>query len=46
MTPDIPAGLPSELLRRRPDVLAGEQLLIAANANVGASLADFFHELD
>lgn len=40
--PDIPAGLPSDLLRRRPDVLASEQLLIAANANVGASLADFF----
>ena len=42
VTPDIPAGLPSELLRRRPDVLASEQLLIAANANIGASLADFF----
>jgi len=42
VTPDIPAGLPSGLLRRRPDVLSREQLLIAANANVGASLADFF----
>jgi multidrug efflux system outer membrane protein len=42
ITPDIPAGLPSELLRRRPDVLASEQLLVAANANIGASLADFF----
>jgi multidrug efflux system outer membrane protein len=42
VTPDIPPGLPSDLLRRRPDVLAHEQLLIAANANVGASLADFF----
>jgi multidrug efflux system outer membrane protein len=42
MTPDIPAGLPSELLRRRPDVLAREQLFIAANASIGASLADFF----
>jgi multidrug efflux system outer membrane protein len=40
--PDIPSGLPSELLRRRPDVLAREQLLIAANAIIGASLADFF----
>jgi len=30
VTPDIPAGLPSELLRRRPDVLASEQLLIAS----------------
>jgi multidrug efflux system outer membrane protein len=42
VTPDIPAGLPSDLLRRRPDVLAREQLLVAANATVGASLADFF----
>ena len=39
---EIPVGLPSDLIRRRPDVLAAEQLLIAANANVGASLADFF----
>jgi len=43
--PDIPAGLPSELLRRRPDVLAREQLLIAANANIGASLANFFPQI-
>jgi multidrug efflux system outer membrane protein len=39
---EIPVGLPSELVRRRPDVLAAEQLLIAANANVGANLANFF----
>jgi multidrug efflux system outer membrane protein len=45
VTPDIPAGLPSELLRRRPDVLAREQLLVAANANVGASLANFFPQI-
>jgi len=45
ITPEIPAGLPSELLRRRPDVLASEQLLVAANANIGASLADFFPHL-
>jgi multidrug efflux system outer membrane protein len=45
ITPDIPAGLPSELLRRRPDVLQSEQLLIAANAHIGASLADFFPHL-
>ena len=45
ITPDIPAGLPSELLRRRPDVLASEQLLVAANANVGASLANFFPQI-
>jgi len=45
ITPEIPAGLPSELLRRRPDVLASEQLLVAANANIGASLANFFPQL-
>jgi outer membrane protein, multidrug efflux system len=45
LTPDIPAGLPSELLRRRPDVLASEQQLIAANANIGASLANFFPQI-
>lgn len=40
--PEVPAGLPSELLRRRPDVLASEQLLVAANANIGVSVANFF----
>jgi multidrug efflux system outer membrane protein len=45
MTPDVPAGLPSELLRRRPDVLASEQQLIVANANIGASLAGFFPQI-
>jgi multidrug efflux system outer membrane protein len=45
VAPHIPAGLPSELLRRRPDVLASEQLLIAANANIGASLANFFPKI-
>jgi multidrug efflux system outer membrane protein len=40
--PDIPTGLPSMLLERRPDVLAAEQQLIAANANVGVSVANFF----
>jgi len=39
---EIPVGLPSDLLLRRPDVLAAEQSLIAANATVGANLANFF----
>jgi multidrug efflux system outer membrane protein len=43
--PDVPAGLPSALLERRPDVRQAEQLLIAANANVGAAKADFFPRL-
>ena len=42
MPPEIPAGLPSALLQRRPDVLASEQSLIAANASIGANLANFF----
>jgi multidrug efflux system outer membrane protein len=41
----IPAGLPSDLLQRRPDVMAAEQSLIAANANVGANLANFFPQI-
>jgi multidrug efflux system outer membrane protein len=42
LAPEIPPGLPSDLLRRRPDIRGAEQSLIAANANIGASLADFF----
>jgi len=41
LPPEIPAGLPSALLQRRPDVAASEQTLIAANANIGASFANF-----
>lgn len=39
---DLPAGLPSDLLLRRPDVRAAEQQLIAANANIGAARAAYF----
>jgi multidrug efflux system outer membrane protein len=42
---EIPAGMPSDLLRRRPDVQANEQALIAANANIGASFANFFPQI-
>jgi multidrug efflux system outer membrane protein len=39
---DIPEGLPSDLLTRRPDVMQAEALLIGANANIGAARAAFF----
>ena len=40
--PDVPAGLPSEVLVNRPDVLQAEQQLSAADANIGAARAAFF----
>ena len=40
--PAVPAGLPSELLERRPDIMQAEQQLIAANARIGAAKALYF----
>lgn len=40
--PDVPAGIPSALLERRPDVRQAEQTLRAANAQIGVSVANFF----
>ncbi len=42
---EIPVGLPSDLLQRRPDVVEAEQFLVAANADVGVSLANFFPQI-
>jgi len=42
LPPQVPPGVPATLLERRPDVMQAEQLLIAANADVGAAKARFF----
>ncbi len=45
LPPRIPAGLPSALMERRPDLRAAEQDLVAANAAVGVAMASFFPTL-
>lgn len=43
--PAIPAGLPSQLLERRPDIIQAEQTLISANAQVGVARAAYFPKI-
>jgi multidrug efflux system outer membrane protein len=45
VVPDVPAGLPSALLERRPDLRQVEQQLVAANARIGVAKAEFFPRL-
>lgn len=43
--PTLPVGLPASVLQRRPDILASEQQLIAANFNIGAARAAYFPQV-
>jgi multidrug efflux system outer membrane protein len=43
--PDVPPGLPSALIERRPDIREAEQVLVATNAEIGFAKAEFFPQI-
>lgn len=45
LPPEVPPGLPSSIIERRPDIREAEQILIAANAEIGAAKAQFFPQI-